>query len=147
MDSKDLVIISYYKPPKYSFDSKSLEQILTKHSNVLLVGDLNAHHESWFSTHNCVDGEAIVNFTHDNDLCILNNESPTYQPLHRPNYQSVLDLVICSRSLISSFLNFETTDEIRSEHLLVILVFKSNLPPSPTCLSKTINLTDWKKFG
>ena len=146
-DSKDLTVISYYKPPKDNFNPNPLEQILSTHRNVLLIGDLNAHHASWYGSHSCVDGEAIVSFINEHDLCILNNDSPTYQPLHRSNYQSILDLAICSRSLINSFLHFETTDEIRSDHLPIIVEFKSNLSLSRSSPTKNINLTDWKKFG
>ena len=143
-DCKDLAVISYYKPPKTAFNPKPLEEILSEHQNVLLVGDLNAHHCTWHGTFNCPNGKAIVNLIQENNLCLLNNDSPTYQPLHRPNYHSIIDLAICSRSLSRSFLHFETNDQLRSDHLPIIIEFKSNLLQFKS--SKTINLTDWRKF-
>ena len=139
----DLAIVSYYSAPKAPFLASLIYPILDKRLNVLIVGDLNAHHSLWNSPRCCKKGDEIASLIMEANLTLLNDDSPTYLPLHRPNYQAILDLAICSSNLSTCFQNFETSDLFRSDHVPLILDFKSNQLPTLATPFKTIQVTNW----
>jgi len=63
----------------------------------LIGGDLNAHHFSWGSIHNCHNRNIIYNFTNANQFMILNGNT-TY--VASPNFSnSCIDLTFVSPAL------------------------------------------------
>ena len=91
----DLVIASYYCPPDTLINTKILEEIFSSR-NVLLLGDLNGRSPLWFNKNINLNGKIIEKIIENQNLTILNPEHPTYMPLHRLDYSSVLDLAICN---------------------------------------------------
>ena len=134
--NQDLIISTIYNTHQ-PINRSALECVLNSGENVLLIGDLNAHHPLWFGAETNKSGSIIFDIL-ENNFAILNTNAGTYAPLHRPNYQSVIDLAICSDSLISSCHSFEVSDEIRSDHLCVQL--KVNAPGLPLASKETVNV-------
>ncbi|CAF0713691.1 unnamed protein product [Brachionus calyciflorus] len=97
-------------------DPLLLSKIADLGDNVLLLGDLNAHYSMWSSRLTNKAGEQIVDFIFEKDFCLLNDESPTYQPMHHPDYKATLDLAIASSSLMSDFIAFRVDDYIYIDH-------------------------------
>ncbi len=82
-----LVIATCYNPPSPSqININALDFIFNLSSNVLLLGDLNSHHQLWHCIKNCPSGTILHKFIQDKDCCILNDDKPTYQPENRPDY-------------------------------------------------------------
>jgi hypothetical protein len=145
-DKQDIVVVTYYNPPQTTFNPVPLQHLLDEHHRVLIVGDLNAHHLLWGSQRNCASGEAVSKFLLDADLALLNKDQPTYCPIHRPEYNAVLDLALASLDLASSVLSCEVSDELRSDHLSLVLEIESSLPDLATNTTTTISSIDWPEF-
>ena len=145
-DKQDIVVATYYNPPQCTFNPAPLNHLFSQHHKTLVVGDLNSHHTGWGSSHTCKNGERIVDLILDSDLTLLNNDQPTYSPMHRIDYSATLDLALCSPDLASSVLSFEVHDELRSDHLPFIVELQSSMPSLTTLNTKTITTINLPKF-
>ena len=68
------------------------DSIHTTHN--IIVGDIKAHNHLWGSVHTDSRGIDIETFMDSNNLCVLNDGSPTYQ--HHNGTTSQIDLSITS---------------------------------------------------
>lgn len=144
-DSADLYIAAYYNTPNNPINEQLLSHIFNLSTNVLLLGDLNAHNTLWNSSHNCKSGSALEKLFKELNLTLLNDNTPTYQPLHNPYYTALLDLAIASQSLTKNFIQFNCLEEPRSDHLPITLTFnirRRNQQNTTIMIKKT----DWKQF-
>ena len=82
----------------------------------------------------------------DADLALLNKDQATYCPVHRPEYSATLDLALASLDLASSVLSCEVSDELRSDHLSLVLEIESSLPDLATNTTTTISSIDLPEF-
>jgi hypothetical protein len=116
--------------------------------NVLVLGDLNAHHPAWSSNTSNKSGEAIYELLGNNIITMLNNNEATYEPLHRLHYKAILDFALCSPELSALTGNFSVSDEIRSDHLLIQLKIntKNKNFVRETRETKTIKTINWLEF-
>jgi len=143
----DFYIVNYYKSPRITeFDPLLLSKIADLGDNVLLLGDLNAHSSMWSSRITNKAGEQIVDFIFEKDFCLLNDESPTYQPMHNPDYKATLDLALASSSLMSDFIAFSVDDYIYSDHYPIIIDFKSKNTNEKGYVVKTIRTFNQEHF-
>ena len=145
-DKQDIVVATYYNPPQATPNPAPLQHLLDAHHRVLIIGDLNAHHLLWGSRRNCQSGEAIAQLMLDADLALLNKDQATYCPVHRPEYSATLDLALASLDLASSVLSCEVSDELRSDHLSLVLEIDSSLPALASNTKTTISSIDWPEF-
>jgi hypothetical protein len=142
----NLIIVSFYNPPQVHLAEAVLKFIFDLGPKVLLVGDLNAHSPTWLSESQNTSGRNLDEFLVDNHLVLLNNDSATYEPVHRPEYKAILDLAICSERISGDILDFQVTDDIQSDHLPLIVSLKSSLPSREPIKTKQVNKIDWDKF-
>ena len=143
---QDITLVSYYNPPQRPINQQAIQDVLNSQSNVLIIGDLNAHHPYWLSKNTNKSGEEIFKLVLDNQLSILNDDNPTYEPLHRPDYKAILDLAICDEELSSQITSCQVSDEFRSDHLAVNITLKSSLPKRKQLSTITIKSTNWTQF-
>ena len=143
---KDLIIASYYNPP----DKEICPELFTILSNksFIILGDLNAHHPLWFSNKHNKSGETIYNAFKDNLIAILNNDKPTYEPSHRPDYKAIIDFALSSEDMLAFVKDFDVTDQIRSDHLTISISIdtKNNNYERSSNETKTINKINWESF-
>ena len=145
--NESLRIISYYSPPGLTISNQFLNKAFASYKNLIVLGDLNAHHPSWHSSSKNQSGIRLDELLGKLDCTNLNYDFPTYQPLHRPDYFAILDFVIHSDTLATSITNFRVTDDIRSDHLTLEFDIISNTTISLASKStKTIKKIDWDKF-
>lgn len=100
-----LILASYYSP---------------------LLGDLNAHHKDLYSEKQNHSGTIISEFLESTNNILVNTPSPTYLPMHRPNYTAIIDLAISTNNLYELIRNFNTTDLLHSDHITITLQLKIN---------------------
>ena len=146
-DKQDIVVATYYNPPQATPNPAPLQHLLDAHHRVLIIGDLNAHHLLWGSRRNCQSGEAIAQLMLDADLALLNKDQATYCPVHRPEYSATLDLALASLDLASSVLSCEVSDELRSDHLSLVLEIESSLSDLAANTTTTISSIDWPSLS
>ena len=96
-------MISVYNPPNCPVAELELNSLLKNiQSPLILAGDFNCHHTLWDPTCSRPDKGALnlLNFMDQQNLCVLNDGSPTLlgTPYRR---ESSVDLTICSPSLMS----------------------------------------------
>lgn len=111
LDSESLSIVScYYPPSQGSTDTESWRRFFSQlPGKSFFGGDFNAHHMVWGDSHNCPNGNHIVESLENMDLCVLNNGDPTFHcAAHRSN--SNIDLSIIHSSLILSS-NWQVGDD------------------------------------
>ena len=144
-DRKDIVIVSYYNPPNLAVDNEVLKVLLNTPSTII-VGDLNCHSKLWLSQSSNKSGRLIEALMLNGTAVLINDDSPTYEPLHRPDYKAIIDLVLCTEDLTSSISNYEVTDEFRTDHLSIIFSLKSCLPTESDRRKIQIKSTDWSLF-
>ena len=116
-----LIFASYYSPPNKTISKELTENIFKLSENVLLVGDLNAHHEDWLSSKSNQKGRIVSNLLETHNLVLVNSPEPTYLPLHNTSYSAILDLIITTESMSENISNFRTTDLLHSDHVSVLI--------------------------
>ena len=82
--------------------------------------DFNSHNQIWGSRDTNERGRKIENFMNKNNLCLLNNKSPSY--LHpATGTHSVIDLILSDPTIYVDY-NWKTNeDNCGSDHYLIIL--------------------------
>uniref|UniRef100_A0A6G5AC78 Putative tick transposon n=1 Tax=Rhipicephalus microplus TaxID=6941 RepID=A0A6G5AC78_RHIMP len=94
-----VTVVGAYLSPSSRFDHRRLGHILSSTPGPwVIIGDFNAHHTLWGSPKISAKGRSLITFASDNELCLLNDGSPTF--LRGPGYSSCLDLAFVSRGLV-----------------------------------------------
>ena len=107
---------------------------------------MNSHHQLWHNPEQCLSGQLLANFIIENNLFIINDDSPTYQPVHRSSYKRVLDLAICNEQLTSYIDSFQTSDQVTSDHVPILVKLKSTKRIRTSKFKHTVKTTNWDKF-
>jgi len=147
-ETQDLFITTIYSPPQIKLNVENFMSFFNLGKNVLILGDLNAHHPLWSSRVSNKSGRAIHELLGKAKITMLNNNEPTYAPLHRPGYKAILDFALCSSELSALTGNFLVSDELRSDHLLLQLTINTQNKNYARAIreTKTIKTIDWQEF-
>ena len=100
---KTYIICNLYLPPNQNLNIIDFDNLFSQlQFPFVILGDLNAHNILWGSDHTGTRGRLIERFVNTYNLCILNDNSPTY--LH-PGTGTLtnIDLSICDPSLYLDF--------------------------------------------
>ena len=145
----DLIIATYYNPPQDVVSPQLVRELFALGEYVLLIGDLNAHHELWNSAQNNASGRIIEEILDGNNCSLLNVDQATFQPLHTPDYQAILDLAISSDHLISQVKSVTVTDDLRSDHLTTVIEIRhgnKTIENRNKPRTITVSKTNWEIF-
>ena len=107
-------LFSFYNPPCCKLSNDLFNYLNLNYKNFLLIGDLNASHQSWHCKNNNNIGNELANIINTNDLFVNNNRS-TYIP----NF-NIIDLSMCTSGLLSRIENFEVGKNMGSDHFPTI---------------------------
>jgi len=140
-----ITLCSVYLPPSLSLDPRELDDLLSQlPTPFILMGDFNGHHQFWGSPNDNSRGKQILDFITNNNLCLLNDGTPTY--LHPASASfSHLDLTICSPVLFQDFTWSVNDGLCGSDHFPIII---TNNGPSPVERPQRwkLNKADWTLF-
>ena len=147
-DRRKVVVCSAYFPHEGEVPPEPLDRLI-RHCQEdglpLVVGcDSNAHHVTWGSTDINDRGRGLLEYLVTTDLEILNRGGePTFRTAAR---SEVLDLTLCSRSLMNSVEDWRVSQEPSlSDHMQI--VFKlANVRPE-VIRRRNPRKTDWTSFG
>ena len=164
---KPILVCSFYRNCEYKSVSNELntfnlckfeEEVSfakTISPNLIICGDINAHHPAWFSSKEDKVGEELLQFIVNNNLTIL-NQSPfeiTREEFKNDKvFSSSIDVSLVSPSLVSLCCGWRTNEEynVGSDHLPITFQIKMNCykgsihgKPFRTWNLKNV---DWKRF-
>ena len=142
---KTFTVCSLYLPPSFQFDQNDLDSLIAQlPTPFILTGDFNAHSTSWGCQTTNDRGLKVENFILNNNLCLLNNKTPTY--IHPASgTSSSLDLTVCSPELFLDFSWNVDCDSHGSDHFPTLI--KMNEP----CIQEQVkrwklHKADWNMF-
>lgn len=112
------LILNIYRHPNLSTSYMVFDGLLNRlkcFSQVLLIGDFNAHHIHWFNTHEDSSGRSLARAIDKYNFVILNENHPTLV-LPPESRESIIDLSIASPNLASLCLSSTMDDSWGSDH-------------------------------
>ncbi|GBM36913.1 hypothetical protein AVEN_14896-1 [Araneus ventricosus] len=109
-------------------------------------GDFNGHNTPWGSTDTNPRGCQIETLIEDHGLCLLNDNSYTH--FHQASQTfHIIDLAICSPSLVPYWKFSTCTNLFNSDHFPIVLTYVKNDFPFPKRQVKCIfGKADWPLF-
>ena len=110
----------------------------------LLLGDLNGHNPLWGCASINNRGKLIEDFIGSNDLCLLNDKSPTYLHPATGHYSS-LDLSICSPVLFLDY-GFQVHDDLCGSDHFPVLLKNDSSPPVDFVPRWNFSKANWELF-
>ena len=136
-----------YIPPASSCSNgyqSSIEHLLTI-PDILILGDFNAHHPSWYSRSTNTRGSKMADSINGSDYGILNWVSPTRVPTNAE--PSSLDVSLASSSLITSC-SWQTLSTLSSGHLPILIRLEIKTPSNPGLRQTYVNLknANWDRY-
>ena len=143
----NLLIINVYIPPASSC-SRDFKPTLTPvlpPEDTLVLGDLNAHDELWFSSISDARGESFADEINSSSLGVINDDSPTRLPTNGQATSS--DVSLASMSLIP-YINWETKLALNSDHLPILITIKSEIEQTESDNTTFLNFkkANWPDF-
>ena len=129
-------------PPLYKPDLEPLLRF--SDCDTIIMGDLNAHHGSWYASSTCSRGEIFSDSIENSALCVLNTDTPTRLPNNgNPNSP---DLTLISAHLALPAL-WTTHVKLNSDHLPITIDLGDDSPPARSARTYTnFRLADWGKY-
>ena len=130
-----LIISNVYSQSCSNGYQSSIEHLLTT-PDTLILGDVNAHHPSWYSRSTDTRGRKMADSINGSDYGILNWVSPTRVP---PN--------VTLASLITSC-SWQTLSTLSSDHLPVLIILQMKTPSNPGLRRTYVNLkkANWDRY-
>ena len=143
-----LNVVTYYNPPGKSVDPGIFSRTLHRNSNTVITGDLNCKHVAWGSNSTDPQGIELLNTLHDQNWNFLNDGSKTRSD-PRSGKEEVLDLVMCSNSLLKYKPEFCVDEDIGSDHypILTTFVFDHHQPKNPIFYRKVSQIDEARFKG
>ncbi|XP_050498825.1 probable RNA-directed DNA polymerase from transposon BS isoform X1 [Diabrotica virgifera virgifera] len=117
--TKDLNILSIYRPPKSKSSINDWTNIFSQVNNSAIIGgDFNAHHTIWGSSYNDTVGTQLINTADDLNLIVINNGEPTV--LTRPDQNSsAIDVTFVTPDIANKIHWYIHSDTLGSNHFII----------------------------
>ena len=142
---RPLTMCSIYIPPDQNVSYYELHSLVKELPKpILLLGDFNAHSPLWGSHKSNSKGKIIEKLLEDENLCILNDGTPTfYSSINlSPSY---LDLTIIDSNLYTEFTWNVMDENCGSDHQPILLTTRSK-NTSEIQEKWNFHKADWNKF-
>ena len=121
-------ICSIYIPPRYELTQAELDRLVSQLPvPFLLLGDFNAHSSLWGCQNSNRFGNIVELILEHFDLCLLNDDSPTY--LHPASgSMTAIDLSVCSPNIFMDFKWKVHRDQCGSDHFPIFIDIIKRMP-------------------
>ena len=121
-------ICSIYIPPRYELTQAELDRLVSQLPvPFLLLGDFNAHSSLWGCQNSNRFGNIVELILEHFDLCLLNDDSPTY--LHPASgSMTAIDLSVCSPNIFMDFQWKVHRDQCGSDHFPIFIDIIKRMP-------------------
>ena len=142
---KQITLCSIYLPPNSRINPRDLDNLLTQLPTPhLLLGDYNAHNKLWGCRRNNGRGTTIENFILNNNLCYLNDKSPTHVDPRGPS-TSAIDLSFCHPSIYLDF-TWRVGEELCGSDHYPIFLEHSLANPNNKISKWILHRADWDRY-
>lgn len=146
---QDICFVSLYIPHPSSTIFSEINSIFAiLPSPFIVLGDYNAHHQSWGSSVTNSYGVAVLDMVESLNLCIVNSGAVTRRT--PPNIgASAPDLSICSPSLAASLSWQVLSSSFGSDHFPILLSLplqNNDIPKRTPRLKYRLDDADWSLF-
>ena len=141
-------LCNIYLPPRERIISTEIENLLSQlPSPFCVVGDFNAHHNTWGSSIDSTKGKTISNIIDSHNLILLNTGASTHFSAAF-NSSSAIDLSICSPQL-APFITWESNsfDLCGSDHFPIFIQIKNNTPQDTRTPRWLVKRANWHLFA
>ena len=153
INNSPISVINVYCPPTSACPRGFLPDAVSildgDFGDCLILGDWNAHHEAWHSSHSDVRGDHLAAEVEISDFCVLNEDKPTRLPQGANNNQrpSSPDVSLISAHLALA-VNWSTETTLTSDHLPIAISFNDDSPcPRTTKTYVNFSRADWDGFN
>jgi hypothetical protein len=145
--NSNVTLINVYIPPTSSCPSgyrASLAGLLGL-QDAIILGDLNAHDELWFSSLRDARGNDLSDEIDGSNFVVLNEDTPTRVPTNGP--LSSPDVSIISDNLAHAT-EWSAMTTLASDHLPLLIKIGGSTPPvaAPRTTFVNIGKADWDRF-
>ncbi|RNA15166.1 RNA-directed DNA polymerase from transposon X, partial [Brachionus plicatilis] len=116
---------------------KAGQLVMSNHKYAILLGDLNAHHISWYNKKINKRGYSLMKILDQHNLSVINDASHTYK-----SSKSIIDLIITTEDLLPKSTDFNTNHSYNiSDHWPVQINIILKKPVHTT------QITNWDTFN
>ena len=144
--NKPYTICSIYLPHEPT-NKQELENLLTQlPTPFLILGDMNAHSPTWGSNHQNDRGKIISDLILENDICLLNDDTPTHFHIQNGTL-SIIDLAIASSNCHQDFQFSVLSDLHGSDHYPILITSRTPSVSYDRPARFIIDKADWNKFN
>lgn len=124
IESKKILIFSYYNPPHEKLNSVIFKKIESFKIDYIMCGDFNSKMMCYGSKADSQNGRILVDLMKHMSGNVLKNSIPTYHKFCS-RYSEVLDMFICSPFFINNKISLKVLNEnFMSDHNLVEVTFE-----------------------
>ena len=145
---KDLILHNLYLPPQSTCDegyTPPLANLLTNSENTILGGDVNAHHEHWFSKGSEDNrGRALADAIDASTYGVANENLDTRIT---PTNLSSPDITLASQDILP-YIDWTTHVSMNSDHVPIIIKLRAEFHTTPTKDRIYVNFAkaDWEGY-
>jgi exonuclease III len=122
VDTKNVIVVSYYNPPDKQVDSNLFQRLDESGSEFMICGDLNSKMKCFGCKQDSGNGEILCDILSGSGGIVLYNNKPTYHSYSNREINDVLDYFIVSPFLMERQDSFEVSNEsLGSDHRMISL--------------------------
>ena len=136
-------IICAYCSPNKEFTYQNIESLINVGNRVLLVGDLNAKHQTWNCNRNNRRGRVLFQYAQQNNCSILFPDNPTHHPWNGTT-PSTIDIALNKN--IRNASDIEVLHELSSDHNPIVITLTKQIKDSNARIQYDYENVDWSKF-
>lgn len=139
-----LRIVAVYKRPILPMLNSDLETLIDSSPNIIIAGDLNAKHHSWYSTNTNQAGRILFDYINSrNDTAVFSPSFLTHYPNNLHHAPDVLDVAILKNFIPRhSIENFPT--DLSSDHTPIIM--ELFIKAAQLSLPAPSHIVNWQSF-
>ena len=143
--NKPITLCSLYIPPHQIISRETLQDLVEQlPSPFLLLGDFNAHNPIWGSSFTNNRGNIVERVLDDNDLCLLNNDEPTYV-CPRSGSRSTIDISIAHPDCFED-LSWRPDHDLHGSDHFPIIIEESGESARPRKPKWKLGGADWPLY-